>query len=129
MSAPASSSVALAAWQSAFATQSHSAAQQAAFEQFLQRGLPTARDDAWKYTDLRRLAARSFQLPAVTDHLTAAAQLFTEPGWAYLVFVDGQYSETLSTPAVMASSSSRTSCLTVQRVLICSTRHSTTPRQ
>ena len=98
MSVSAPQSATLTAWQSAFAAQSHSTAQQAAFEKFLQRGLPTARDDAWKYTDLRRLAARSFQLPAATDHLTAAAQLFTEPGWIYLVFVDGQYSTTLSTP-------------------------------
>ena len=98
MSASAPQSAAVTAWQSAFAAQLHSAAQRAAFDQFLQRGLPTARDDAWKYTDLRRLAARSFQLPAATDHLTAAAQLFTEPGWTYLVFVDGQYSTTLSTP-------------------------------
>jgi Fe-S cluster assembly protein SufD len=91
-----SASPAISAWQSAFAAQPHSAAQQTAFDRFLQRGLPTPRDDAFKYTDFRRLAARNFQLPAATDHLTSAAQLLTEAAWHYLVFVDGKHSATLS---------------------------------
>jgi len=89
-------SPAIAAWQSAFATQPAIASKQRAFQEFLARGLPTARDDAWKYTDLRRLATRNFKLPAATDHSACAGQLLTDASWHYLVFVDGQYSTALS---------------------------------
>lgn len=36
------------------------AARAAAFERFAELGFPAARDEAWKYTNLRRLAARRF---------------------------------------------------------------------
>src|SRR5690348_16797255 len=97
MSPSVLSAPAIQSWQEALDARSTNA-QRNAFAAFLVQGLPTAKQDAWKYTDLRRLAARRFQLPVTTDHLTAAAQLFTEPGWTYLVFVDGQFSTTLSTP-------------------------------
>lgn len=38
------------------------AARAAAFERFAELGFPAARDEAWKYTNLRRLAARRFQV-------------------------------------------------------------------
>jgi len=93
-----SASPAITAWQSAFATQPAVASKQRAFQDFLSRGLPTARDDAWKYTDLRRLAARSFKLPGTaSDHLPSATHLITEASWHRLVFVDGHFSTMLST--------------------------------
>jgi len=35
-----------------------------AMQRFLKLGLPTPRDETWRYTDLRSLAAQSFQAPA-----------------------------------------------------------------
>lgn len=47
--------------QNAFAQQGTSLpVRQQAFDQFLQRGFPTTRDEQWKYTNLRRLEAHEF---------------------------------------------------------------------
>lgn len=40
---------------------------QSAFTHFLQHGFPTTHDENWKYTNLRRLEARSFVLPAACE--------------------------------------------------------------
>ena len=45
------------------------AARAAAFERFAELGFPASRDEAWKYTNLRRLAARRF--PARSPESTA----------------------------------------------------------
>ena len=39
------------------------AAQQAALNAFLAAGLPTSRDEPWKYTSLRRFESRTLSLP------------------------------------------------------------------
>lgn len=44
------------------------ALRRSALEQFLSTGFPTQRDEAWKYTNLRRLESRSF-MPAETSAL------------------------------------------------------------
>jgi Fe-S cluster assembly protein SufD len=68
--------------------------QAAALERFLARGFPTQRDEAWRYTDLRRLEMRSFQ-PLIAAGLNDVAAL---PDFqaARLVFVDGRFSAGLS---------------------------------
>ena len=67
---------------------------QQAFNQFLQRGFPTTRDEHWKYTQLRRLEAREFAVgrPDAAYNLTSPATDTYQ-----LVFVDGFYRASLST--------------------------------
>ncbi len=75
--------------QTAFAQQDISLpVRQQAFDQFLQRGFPTTRDEHWKYTNLRRLEAREFgigQPDSAFTPLPAVADAYQ------LVFVDGVF--------------------------------------
>jgi Fe-S cluster assembly protein SufD len=68
----------------------------AALERLLAAGLPTPRDEAWKYTSLRLLERRSLD-PAAPRPLatTALADLPAVDG-ARLVFVDGRFHAALS---------------------------------
>jgi Fe-S cluster assembly protein SufD len=68
----------------------------AALERVLAAGLPTQRNERWKYTSLRALNARRF---ATADKAPAldASLLASIPG-PRLVFVNGIYSEPLSAP-------------------------------
>jgi Fe-S cluster assembly protein SufD len=43
------------------------AAREAAVERFVEQGLPTSREEAWKYTSLRRLEGRRFELPTADE--------------------------------------------------------------
>jgi Fe-S cluster assembly protein SufD len=59
----------LAQYQAAFesardGTAGTAASRQAAFERFVEAGFPSPRDEAWKYTSLRRLEARRFSNPS-----------------------------------------------------------------
>ena len=54
-----------------------SAARAAAFARFESLGFPTARDEAWKYTSLRRLESRRFAMPTATRAALAAADAGT----------------------------------------------------
>jgi len=79
--------------------------QRRALDVALARGLPSARDEAWKYTSLRRFGSRSFALPAAGPTLIAAdfeAGLLPASGWHRIVFVDGRYEASLSTPFPVA---------------------------
>jgi Fe-S cluster assembly protein SufD len=71
-----------------------------AFEKFLQRGFPAARDEHWKYTNLRRLEAREFGIgqpeAAYLAPPTAAIDAYQ------LMFVDGWYRPALSTPPTVS---------------------------
>ncbi len=75
-----------------------------AIARFAERGLPTPRDEEWKYTSIAPIAAAQFDLePAgvaarADDGLTdeAIAPFCVSPGWSRLVFVDGRYSAKLS---------------------------------
>jgi Fe-S cluster assembly protein SufD len=82
-------SPAITAWDEAFAARPESSAlQRQAFADFLTRGLPTQKNDAWKYTDLRRLAMRRFALAQTAP--SAFGNLLLSPSASYgLVFVDG----------------------------------------
>jgi Fe-S cluster assembly protein SufD len=68
---------------------------EAAAAAFRATGLPGRRDEAWKYTDLRPLAAASFHEPL---SLTDAATLLPKTEGARLVFVDGRFRGDLSEP-------------------------------
>ena len=67
----------------------------AAAESFRRTGLPTVRDEAWKYTSLRALAENEFReaLTSVEGGALPAVPAFDAPR---LVFVDGRLREDLS---------------------------------
>lgn len=69
-----------------------------ALERFAERGFPTTRQEAWKYTDLRPLAKRRFQLAEPADAATADIEQFLIPGLDChrIVFLDGRYQAGLS---------------------------------
>jgi len=85
------SSPALKSLQAAFdAKPNATASQRSAFAAFLAAGLPTSKQDAWKYTDLRRFALKQFK-PANSSELSAAdsAALMPLAQAHRLVFVNG----------------------------------------
>ncbi|MBC7984383.1 MAG: SufD family Fe-S cluster assembly protein, partial [Candidatus Obscuribacterales bacterium] len=90
MSAVPSSPV-VKSWQAAFDAQLNvGASQREAFAAFLTRGLPTTKLDAWKYTDLRRLAMRQFRLPSSNSTQAPVDELLLPlKGSHRFVFVDG----------------------------------------
>ncbi|HXJ82557.1 MAG TPA: Fe-S cluster assembly protein SufD [Candidatus Methylomirabilis sp.] len=73
---------------------------QAAIGRFATRGLPTPRDEEWKYTSIAPIAATSFDLglDGTRDGLTEEilAPFCWSPEWSRLVFVNGRYSAKLS---------------------------------
>jgi len=69
---------------------------QAALERVRAGGLPSQRNERWKYTPLRALNARRFALAGQAPRIDAEA-LATIPG-PRLVFVNGVYSTELSRP-------------------------------
>lgn len=72
----------------------------AALERLTALGLPTSRDDAWKYTSLRLLERRDLT-PAATRPLGAdALARLPVPAGPRLVFVDGRYNAGLSDPTL-----------------------------
>ncbi len=86
---------ALAAYRAAFESAGASAApataalRSAAFERFVESGFPTTRDEAWKYTSLRRLESRRF-----SDPLPAGAGALRSPASsARVLVVDGRVCE------------------------------------
>ncbi len=63
------------AFESAAATASDTAAlRSAAFDHFLAAGFPSTRDEAWKYTSLRRLESRRFSDPPANDAAVSRAR-------------------------------------------------------
>jgi Fe-S cluster assembly protein SufD len=78
-------------------------ARDSAAEAFRRDGLPGRRVEAWKYTDLRPVAAAAFHEP-LTLHTDCAALLGRVPttDGARLVFVDGRFRDDLSRPTSAA---------------------------
>ncbi len=76
------------------------AGRRAAIERFRALGLPTLRQEAWKYTNVTPLARRAFRAATREDAATAAATLAARlPEYAQgirLVFENGQWREDLS---------------------------------
>src|SRR5215468_4140612 len=67
-----------------------------AIGRFAERGLPSTRDEEWKYTSLAPLAAIPFDLTpagAAGDPSEDAVAPFSvgPPSWSRLVFVNGRY--------------------------------------
>jgi Fe-S cluster assembly protein SufD len=74
----------------------------AAIDRFAERGLPTTRDEEWKYTSLAPLAATPFDLaadaaPEMPSEEDLARFSMGPASWSRLVFVDGRYAAKLST--------------------------------
>ena len=67
-------------------------------QRFADLGFPTTRLEDWKYTDVSRIAETPFRMPvnASNDDADRVARLAGD-GAARLVFVNGRYSERLST--------------------------------
>jgi len=88
-----------AAFESLRAGQGDSAAQRAAaFERFAALGFPAPREEAWKYTSLRRLESRRF--PATESG--GAAPVLPEPLAGHrIVVVNGRRRDGLSTPGTL----------------------------
>ena len=67
---------------------------------FAQLGLPTTRNEDWLYTSVATLNERTFTRDAAPSRVTDADLtpfLFGQPDWPRVVFVDGEWSEMLST--------------------------------
>lgn len=69
---------------------------QGAVEQFATLGLPHARLENWKYTDVKALAKRDFSLPKKVDAAELVAEKSLGVQGLRLVFVDGLFSPELS---------------------------------
>src|SRR5690606_3910335 len=72
----------------------------AALEEFIEQGFPTQRQEAWKYTNLRRLESRSFEPSTAPAAIDAAQEGWIAHGGARIVFVDGRWSAALSSSSV-----------------------------
>ena len=74
-----------------------------AAEAFRRAGLPGRRVEAWKYTDLRPIAAAAFQQPLdLRANCTALCARIPSIDGARLVFVDGRFRDDLSAPPSVA---------------------------
>ena len=71
-----------------------------AAERFEALGLPTTRQEAWRFTDLGPLGRLAYAIPAagagVVAHEALEPFLFPAAGGSRLVFVDGRYAQSLS---------------------------------
>lgn len=74
-----------------------------ALEAFLQQGFPTQRDEAWKYTNLRRLESRAF---VPSEPSPVAIDVASAPWIAgadlRIVFVNGRWAPALSSVAIQS---------------------------
>ena len=78
------------------------ARRQHAIEVLSAAGLPSTRDENWKYANLRPLERLRF-LPAAPAAVTAAQLPPPVSGFARQVFLDGQFAAALSAPAAAAN--------------------------
>lgn len=71
----------------------------AALDRFAAAGFPTQRQEDWKYTNLRRLEARTFA-PATAGALAVGEQRWIDNAGLRVVFVNGHWMPALSTTGV-----------------------------
>ncbi|MFN8391485.1 MAG: Fe-S cluster assembly protein SufD [Bdellovibrionota bacterium] len=79
-----------------------------AFEKFLELGIPTSKNEDWKYTSLQSLSRTSFVLAGTPERAITRDQIaayFLE-GASRLVFVNGRFAEELSSAEIIGSSKS-----------------------
>ncbi|MCK9988631.1 MAG: Fe-S cluster assembly protein SufD [Azoarcus sp.] len=75
-----------------------------AFERFAALGLPTTRDEDWKYTSVAAIARRVFRVDGaieVSDEVRAVVLRHAIEGTQRMVFVDGHFVPGLSQPATL----------------------------
>lgn len=77
------------------------AARERAFDWFLAHGLPSVRDEDWKYTDVRAIAARAWRTtdPSGCDTAALGATGVLDLIPHRLIFVNGHWNPKISTPA------------------------------
>jgi Fe-S cluster assembly protein SufD len=78
-----------------------------AIAEFAELGLPTTRDENWRYTSLAPLAATALDLAGAREAGDVALETVAScsvgpPSWTRLVFVNGRYAARLSSPAATA---------------------------
>jgi Fe-S cluster assembly protein SufD len=73
----------------------------AAIETFAARGFPTARDEEWRFTPIAPITTGTWRQSSGASRVVSREELapfiFGHEEWSTLVFVDGGYSEALST--------------------------------
>ncbi len=69
-----------------------------ALQGLLERGLPTVRDENWRYANLRILEKANFTPAAAGVDVAATAMPAAIEGFTRFVFVDGQFAPQLSAP-------------------------------
>ena len=72
-----------------------------AMQRFAELGFPTTKDEEWRFTSVKPIASAAFALPepgeeAAVDQSAIAPYRFDSAGGPTLVFVDGRFSEALS---------------------------------
>jgi Fe-S cluster assembly protein SufD len=80
----------------ALSPSAHVEHRRAAMQGLLARGLPTVRDENWRYANLRTLEKATFIPGTATTSVTAADLPAAIDGFARFVFVDGQFAPQLS---------------------------------
>ena len=77
-----------------------SALRRSAIERFALTGFPTSRDEEWRFTPIAPIAKAAWRRSSGSAHNVVREDLtpfvFGHPEWTTLVFVDGTYSEALS---------------------------------
>ncbi|MCG3152294.1 MAG: FeS cluster assembly protein SufD [bacterium] len=66
-----------------------------------ERGLPTTRDEAWRYTNIKSLLAQSYQLSGEGTVTTEQLAAYRLPGATVLIFVNGRFAPALSDSLVL----------------------------
>ena len=76
-----------------------------AIERFAATGFPTSRDEEWRFTPVTPIAQGSWRQAAGSRQTVTRSQLtpfvFGHPEWTTLVFVDGAYSQGLSSTGAL----------------------------
>ena len=78
----------------------------AAFERFATVGVPTTRDEEWRFTPVGALATRKFTAIHESDPVRPAdiaPYTFGQPGWPLVVVVDGRVDASLSSLLLLPS--------------------------
>jgi Fe-S cluster assembly protein SufD len=90
----------------------------AAFERFVAMGLPTTRDDEWRYTSLRAIAGQTYR-PAPDDRGALSRKTIAPlrlDGCLHAVFVNGRFAPDLSDDAALAMAANGTLLRPLERV-------------
>jgi Fe-S cluster assembly protein SufD len=80
------------------------AVRRAAMDRFTETGFPTARDEEWRFTPVKPIAQGVWHPASVRAEVSREQlepYLFGHPEWATLVFVNGIYNESISSPGVL----------------------------